>query len=305
MWRLNIADFIFGAVPQVIKIFSMRGIPWMQMLVAFSISSFVVTETFRAIAGPAGAVNLHPMPVVFNVKKALSHFEFGILLVTCAISWTFLGACLGALLFFREEGSEHARFRKEVALPLGSIGLALSVTLAVAFASSRLAGFAKCTRLGTKFTPSGQSVEKATQLRSRLIVTLAAIFALTHHHVESYLAPSILFMVILATSTLSMAFLPSQFWHTPYHGPTIPVVIAAVGLFVPIFILTLHFIFRVAIMGSLSKYPRQTLGFEGLVSEFIPSVFFLVNLLSAFIDYSYLWYDPEGTYKPTWADQLG
>jgi hypothetical protein len=72
MWRLNIAGFILGVLPQVIKIFSMRGIPWTRMLVAFSISSFVVTETFRVIAGPAGAVNLHPMPVVVNVKKALS-----------------------------------------------------------------------------------------------------------------------------------------------------------------------------------------------------------------------------------------
>jgi hypothetical protein len=120
----------------------------------------------------------------------------------CAISWKFLGACLGVLLFVREEGPEHPRFRKEVALPLGSVGLALFVTLAVGFAGS-----AKCTRLRTRFTPSGQYVERATQLRSRFIVTLAAIVALTPHHVESSLALSILFKVILTTSTLSMAFL--------------------------------------------------------------------------------------------------
>jgi hypothetical protein len=72
-WRLNMAGFMLGVVPQAVKVFGMRGIPLTQTLVAFYLISFLVPELFRAVAGPADAVDLYPMPIVLRTKS-LIHF---------------------------------------------------------------------------------------------------------------------------------------------------------------------------------------------------------------------------------------
>ena len=87
-WRLGMAAFILGALPQAIKVFGMSGIPITQTLVAVLLANFLVPEIFRVAAGTAGAVELYPMPIVVNVKKRITTYHtYGLLF---ALVWTCL-----------------------------------------------------------------------------------------------------------------------------------------------------------------------------------------------------------------------
>jgi hypothetical protein len=62
-WRVSIFGYIVGALPQAIRVFGMRGVPLTHTIVGTFSLSFVITEVVRVVAGPAGAVNLRPVPI--------------------------------------------------------------------------------------------------------------------------------------------------------------------------------------------------------------------------------------------------
>lgn len=68
-WRWTMVGFILGVLPQAIKIFGSQGIPYTQALVGIQLATFVVLELFRAMSGPACAIELHPMPSVVFWKR--------------------------------------------------------------------------------------------------------------------------------------------------------------------------------------------------------------------------------------------
>jgi hypothetical protein len=71
-WKLSMISFVFGALPQAVKVFGMRGIPCAQGLVGIFLVSFIVPEVFRWFAGPVGQVNLRPLPIVVHAKNTSS-----------------------------------------------------------------------------------------------------------------------------------------------------------------------------------------------------------------------------------------
>ncbi|KAF2752271.1 hypothetical protein M011DRAFT_20376 [Sporormia fimetaria CBS 119925] len=46
-WRLSMATFLIGALPQAVKVFGMKGVPITQMAVAILLATFCVPEIFR------------------------------------------------------------------------------------------------------------------------------------------------------------------------------------------------------------------------------------------------------------------
>jgi len=75
-WRLSMVSFIFGALPQAVKVFAMKGIPVTQIAVAFLLSSFITAEVFRSVAGPIGLSNLCHSPGVLRCKRILASTQF-------------------------------------------------------------------------------------------------------------------------------------------------------------------------------------------------------------------------------------
>lgn len=74
-WRLSMGAFVVGALPQMIKVFGMRGILKTQITTAILLVSFLIPEILRLMAGTAGEIELHPMPNVLEAKHLLDELQ--------------------------------------------------------------------------------------------------------------------------------------------------------------------------------------------------------------------------------------
>ena len=138
MWRLSMASFIVGALPQAIKVFCMRGVPLTQTLVAFLVVSFLVPEILRMVAGSAGAIELHPMPIVTKAKTTLVDLQLHALGITLLFACVIFSYSVFVPLFYAS--TSHATYpelsmtvRTIVGIYIVSIGFAITITLAVSF----------------------------------------------------------------------------------------------------------------------------------------------------------------------------
>lgn len=77
--------FVFGALPQFVKIFAMRGVVATQSVAAAYMGAFVVSEMLRVTAGVADQADLDPSPSVELAKSRLVKIQAFVVRVMLAV----------------------------------------------------------------------------------------------------------------------------------------------------------------------------------------------------------------------------
>jgi hypothetical protein len=96
MWRLNMVVFILGALPQIIKIFGMQGIPGTQTFAAVLLASFLLPEALRLSAGKAHAVE--PLPIILRSKERFDKLQRIVIVIAVAVQVVLWAWVLSELL---------------------------------------------------------------------------------------------------------------------------------------------------------------------------------------------------------------
>jgi hypothetical protein len=194
-WRLSMVSFIFGALPQAVKVFGMRGVPFTQTIVAISITSFIVAEVFRSVASPVGAVDLHPMSVVVNAKNFLSG---PLILIYTVLT---VGLCTYMVWFtplLLTMTASNSRFRMMGFSLHNCFGLAVLITHLLLvfsryFATLKVcASFLRALRAWVAFPVS------CVKVRRKLALFVSNLFVLDSSVVDSWLLFTSLCSLILA-----------------------------------------------------------------------------------------------------------
>jgi hypothetical protein len=333
MWRLSMASFIIGALPQAIKVFGMRGVLLTQTLVAFLVVSFLVPEIIRMVAGTAGAFDLHPEPIVIKAKTTFANVELCALSISIMFAYlVFTYIVVLSLSTTRvtrpSNGDSGIQFRPEYLEPQ-PVKSATPFDIAIVFLS--LAG-------GMIFIPYVQPILRQglwdfwVKMRPSFAKGVSVLVAfdppLSTASFESTLFYLIVSYVMAGLYAACLLFFSYRYLRdttdsaayalnaspspktalreiTRYY---ICFTVICAFVFIPIFATLLYFVYRLIFMGSLSRYPRRLFGIAGTMSEFLAGAFVLLNLVSSFVGYLSLWYefgDFRDTYKPGWADALG
>ncbi|KAF2821480.1 hypothetical protein CC86DRAFT_386431 [Ophiobolus disseminans] len=296
-WRIGTIAFILGALPQAIKIFGMRSIPFTQFSVAVFFVTFLVAEVFRFIAGPAGAIDLQPLPVVKNIKEEIRELK------------DILSVILSGLMLYLGMGYIPMSYTGQVWH--GPVVLFLFATGVAAIAACTFllldgaAGSGRVMTFMRRLDLLGKFVDAWSRLLGTFTMLISDLTAIDQNLVEVYLVPGgvffVFFIITLAVPSC-LRFSPTVFTLVSFWDPVVTYV--AFFTTAPAWMSLCHIIFRLFFMGSLSYYPRKVLGLKGTVAECWRGCFVLANLSIWFLIYSAL-YNPEGTYKPSWADALG
>lgn len=297
VWRLTMAGFLLGALPQAVKIFGMRGIIFTQILVGSQVVSFVVPELFRVISGTAGAVNLHPMPSVVFAKETFMSLQRAILLVTATSSafgcWIMLEPFVFLPIFALPEGDLRFLVYANLTLiaPLVTAGL---YTGRGAFAQLAI----RESFLKTVTPRQVSAVYKGG--KQKFVTTLSGLLDVQTPYADEIATICILYLfTVLITLALMMY---SNAWRISHlHWISVTLCFFISPMTTPTIVYAL---FRILFVGSLSKYPRELFGLKERTSELILGAFIGVHMLGAVSRYV-LWYDPTTTHKPQWADLLG
>ena len=299
MWRWSIASFLFGALPQAIKIFGMKGIPITQTWVAFLLVSFLVPEIFRSIAGTAGAVNLRPMPIVKNAKELLTSLQEDSVYLCCGFSVP--------LAISVTTVPQLDNMHVGIVAFLCSFVLAFPTAFGIRHIGYRLSKYKFVTCLLSAITPPGNVSEKMKRLWSKFVILVSSLLALDASLVEFHLLFAYVFaFCLIAWVELLMYFFPAELGRE--HVPIILRPLMLIGyLLVPstLGVLLSFILFRILFVGSLSRYPCKLTGLEGSMEEFFLKDFVILNFVWEFTLYAYIVTGWEDTYKPGWADLLG
>jgi hypothetical protein len=310
-WKLSMISFVFGALPQAVKVFGMQGIPFTQGLVGIFLVSFIVPEVFRWFAGPVGQVNLRPLPIVVHTKNTFS-------------SQVALGLYAPLSLVYVVTGPMWCTF---IVLPLpssaGNLWFAIATPPYIVFAylmTKSVLGFVRfiaswalcATRLGSvKLNPiRSRSLDR---VRGKFVPVASELFAMSSSTLESNSLFACLYACCLAGVMGEFRKLWSSYPTPPDNGfleGTLECM-SIVGLF---FILPLTFaisyvLYRVMFVGFLPSTFRRFCDIHGTLSEFFTGVFITIHFGIIFSGYVGTWYnDEEGisaTFKPGWAELLG
>ncbi|KAH7400812.1 hypothetical protein DE146DRAFT_788327 [Phaeosphaeria sp. MPI-PUGE-AT-0046c] len=310
-WRLNMAAFMLGVVPQTIKIFGMRGIPLTQTLVAFYMISFLVPELFRAVAGPAGAVDLYPMPIVSRVKKLIHYWQLVGLILASLFGWMFSHNYLLFYLSFNlREDHVWVWHKWPVVLALSAF-LAFPINgIVTTLIQQLLCLLSECLSQITRFSDSLRSkvynsLAKLAKLRAALIALVGA------RSPESGEGFFVLFAVCFPASFIATFFLErclQEGWdavdHSRRQRDDLIVIMSSLWT-EPALLLLSYDLFSIMFIGSLSKYPRRLFGLEGTFHEFATGSYVLFNFAFAIIGYAFCKDFAANTFKPSWAEYLG
>jgi uncharacterized membrane protein YqaE (UPF0057 family) len=300
-WRYTMVSFIFGALPQAIKVFGMRGIPLTQVLVSFLVVSFIVPEIFRMISGPAGAVDLRPMPIISETKRRFAEAHNAGLWAACGIGWGFSYFCLINLVFMRPYSEEDV-WRKAAVVFVIAPPLAVLITIGITAATYVL------WILLVEFTWGSKRNWIVERMTPRLKSRVVDLYALESDIPGAGILFIAVFPPIVAMSILCLVFAnlePEYDMHND-DGTSALVFFFLLSIFsIPLLLSASHIVFRLVFMGSISETPRKLSGIIGLTSEFVSGSFVMVNLFCAVVGYAYC--DPfyVNTYKPDWAEWLG
>jgi hypothetical protein len=71
-WFWSMVAFLLGALPQLVKLYAMHGIPFTQALTTLYFAPFVIFETFRLIAGTAAAAGPISPPAIAQGEIRMS-----------------------------------------------------------------------------------------------------------------------------------------------------------------------------------------------------------------------------------------
>ncbi|KAH8724898.1 hypothetical protein GQ44DRAFT_772635 [Phaeosphaeriaceae sp. PMI808] len=300
-WRLSMASFIFGALPQAIKIFGMKKIPGTQAFVTFLLVTFLLPEMFRLVAGRAGAYDLHPMPIIVNSKDFLSELEVmlvdGVVFSTIMINILWLSFAFH-LSLSSPVGHMVAVFHASILI---SVVSTTGVIIVLRYFPRVEAGISLARR-----EPLIKITKRWEQSRPKILTSIVNIFALEKDFINPFLdlvilTMGIFFIVLTISSYLMMK-------HLSYSGKHMFLLLAAaaMGSLLRSFllILVLYGVYRVTFMGSLSKWPRRIFGLSGSIREFNSGIF-ISSTLTGYLVFYASFYEPYGTHKPAWTDNLG
>jgi hypothetical protein len=312
-WRYGIVAFLIGALPQVIKVFAMQGIPFTKILISIFVVAFTVPEIFRVGAGLVDARELHPLPTVSRAQTKLQEWN-------CTI----LQICVGMSLppyypSFQLDPRDGETWSRDGCIFFTSfaLGVAVSVFLKTIWMHIRRV-FALSDRY-EQLPRSISLVERAWEYHSKTCVVLGKAFPYSsttrlHRNVGiAYIPVTLLIFATLHFSSWDggLLLLSSQDVNLVLYLLNVFVVVVPqmfiLFLSPPIFTtLALGLIFELFFIGSCSCYPRRITGVTGSLGEFSSGYILLLTLYTYFLYYAILndW-DATGTYKPSWTEYLG
>ena len=303
-WRLSMVSFIFGAVPQAVKIFAMRGIPATQITVAILLSSFVTAEVFRSIAGPVGVSNLHEGPAVLRYKRLLSSTHLtNLAIIVSYFHLTLFTFILVLLVVPGPPGSGRG----------GVFAYGISVCLAVtSWVSNRVVDVLESYVFPEAFTAYVKDISLRTSryrviegMRRKLTLFVPNSFMLGPCRAESHIPYFVIFPGIFVCISW-------VYWRFTALIDTFRWSLIA-GFIFPAFVMTpacvlilLHTVYYAIFASSLANYIRYICGVYGTLDGFATGTFILVNLgLTLFLYSVTSGFDSDSTFKPGWTDTLG
>jgi hypothetical protein len=304
-WRYSIGAFLIGALPQTIKVFAMQGIPWTQLLVANYLIAYIIPELLRLVAGPAGTMELHPLPIVLDAKGEMLATKFAF--VSCSYPMAFLA--------FGFIWLEYAfpRMWKGSKAPanLVTLSLVLSSILSVLITASwriftRTSFFVRCE---TRFSKECRLLGPVSKGYEALSSLLTDMFALSQ---PTFLTgPRTLLILVLALVIGPPLFKASWDGYIMSYKMgivtflnlfLIPLYMGAPPLFLTV---GLRIVYRFCFMGCFSHLPRRVTGVGGTLIEFFSACLLLYALCLIIACYTLPHWDAKYTYKPPWTEILG
>jgi hypothetical protein len=306
-WRYGTGALVIGALPQTVKIFAMKGIPWTQSLVALYLTAYIVPEVFRLVAGQADAVELHPLPILVKAKDKWN---------TVARAWSYVLFSLSlipAISIWLED------IWMQTSSKLNLVTLAFTLAIICTFLITSSWKLIKTTQL---FDECMKRVRKAEYLVSLIgrCYRMSSSFLTDTFALDTptlMIGPSTL-LVVLLTCAISVPLLRISWdgyiyvtvdgiwvlWMVQVELLQILMLFYALA---PLLILTTGFrlIFRLLFIGSFSSLPRRLTGVKGSLMEFWSGCLLLYSLGSVLVTYPRMEWDSTGTYKPGWAEVLG
>jgi hypothetical protein len=301
-WKLSLLSFLLGGLPQAIKIFGMRGIPFTQAVVAVFLATFVIGEIFRLVAiapHSLGSPGEHPMPTIESAKIRYRRAQ------KLMFPWVFsLHFMVYIPRVLNKSSQEHARGWIS-ALGFAAYGLIIGLScLPILFGCLQVRWFRSWVVLSASRIRKARAFNRFARFFTRVVKDLGELFLLHPDDVKFLLLPAIvslplqLLFPVLKLHTRFFSMLEQQkFLFCSFFGMTFVFSHLYCAL---IWLL----IFRLAFTGSLSRKPRQLLRLGGSESEYYVSLLVLSSFYLYFKAY-YLDFDGEGTYKPNWTEKLG
>jgi len=303
-WRLSMVSFIFGALPQAVKVFAMKGIPVTQIVVAFLLSSFVTAEVFRSVAGPVGLSNLCHSPGVLRCKRILASTHFTHL--------AFIACYLYLILF------SFVMVLLTVPGPAGSIRNGvfacsiLSCFAVTSWVSNRTVDLLEHYVFSEAFTAYVKSRslyisrnKPFDRFRAKLLLLVPNALMLGPSRVESYAT----WMVVFPGFFAGVAWV---YWRLSslmvnFSWGTFAIVMSPAWMITPAYILILsHFLYQLIFASSLADPIRYICGVQGTLDEFATGTFLIFNLGLTLYMYSVVsGFDNDLTFKPDWTEMLG
>jgi len=303
-WRLSMVSFIFGALPQAVKVFAMKGIPVTQIVVAFLLSSFITAEVFRSVAGPIGLSDLYHPPGVLRCKRILSSTHLTHLAFIACYSYLVLISCV--MVFLVVPG------------PAGSIrngvfAYCFLPCFAVAsWVSNRTVELLEYYVFSTAFSAFTKSCSLHVSryklfdgLPGKLLLLVPTSLMLGPSRVESHAVWLVVFPGFFAG--IAWAYWRFSSAIVPFGWGTVAIIMGPAFMITPAYLLiTSHILYYVIFASSLADPIRYVCGVQGTLDEFGTGMFLLLNLGLTLFMYSVTsGFDDKLTFKPGWTEMLG
>lgn len=319
IWRLNMVAFILGALPQVVKILAMQGVPLTQSFAVVFLAAFVVLEILRIVAGVAYERDLPPMPGLQRAKdqlRKIRRLSFQASVAIQALVWIWMiSTTLPSTWFVKtEDGGPGPLTNAAITIAIVSIstillailfflsfliggGMVLGLLALIDFLSGRISR-----RLGGPAHPGDALADFVSRVFAAdpSLVTTACHISL---YFTAFITASILFLYLC--SFLPVIEVPGAVT----EKSTIKVLeyvarFAAAAFLLLISLSLFHVIYRVCYMGAYSRNLKRFFGLHGSLKEFCSILFLTFNVFTLYVYYSSV-YDSKGTYRPKWIDMLG
>ena len=292
-WRLSMVSFLFGALPQAIKTFGMKGVPFTQACVAMMLASFVTSELMRLVAGPPGKINLHAMPIV---RQAKSRFDrLSPIFFVLSLVYSFFCVIVVVPLAYIDKISENLT-RILIHISIFFI-FSIPSTWVFRFIAHRI--FSTCTsRQPAKFL----SCTRIARIPIEIIRFTSDALAIRQSR-ASFLIISLFLTTLYCFAGRNL--LTSEM-KTEVEPDNLPFVISQLFFIFPTGLFFYSLLCRIVFMGSFSSYPRHILGLHGNFQELLCGTFVFLNIIIVYPTVSL--YDTRAslsTYKPDWAEHLG
>lgn len=109
-WPYTVWAFLFGALPQFVKIWGMQGILPTQIVATIYFASFIFMEMLRLAAGTVGTEDLMPMPIVCITKRFVDRTAIGLTGMLECQQMFILGSIIPYMLWQRNSEGQMRTF---------------------------------------------------------------------------------------------------------------------------------------------------------------------------------------------------